>query len=294
MIQELHTTDMTTNCLHAVKLTHEGKRFGETTGALYLGNVFHAAVQAWHHDRTIDHGAIDAMTLTAAAFCDAQAKEEGRPLSKATVQSRSEHLATVSNWLYLYAGRFMDEPIDVIGTEVPIRLTIDVDGEPQEFASHLDLLARHRKTKRLIVRDWKTGEESPTAAYLVRNIQLGLYYLAVAEGHVLLDATMDHWQNMGEYPTIQWCHVRSLEPYKRAVTDKETGEVQAKGAARPLDKILYEPPFSPAGRAEIIADLTTRVRLVRANLYPKNPDPLGCHLCECRGACRNFLGGENE
>ncbi len=278
---EIHTSDLTGSCLRQVQLKVEGKAYGETTGALYVGNVVHPAL-AWlhNHDRW-DRSACEAAVLHGVKVCEAEAKQENRPLSPSVKEKRSDYMAESLELVVLYAQRLKparDETI--IGTEIPLRFTLEHESldEPHEFATHIDLLGRNRDGV-LVIDDWKTGKESPSFSYLSRNMQLALMWLGLLDGEIL-EPTLGTWERLGERAIVQWIHIRSLKPYSKG------GNGFKKGDARPLEKIRFAVGFVHEQR--IRDELALRVRMVRAGHFPTNPDAIGCMLCDCKAACPSF------
>lgn len=292
ILDDVHTSDITCACPKRAELRLRGHVFAETQTATATGQVFHALASAWW----------TGVELTASdAFykCAAEAKGEGQPFSTAVVNNAAEVIAKVSAWMDLYAARFEDTKAasEVIGVELPIRYSLDVDGEPQNFASHIDLL--RRQSGRLKLRDWKSGEDAPHFAYLRRNLQLGLYWLAIAEGEVCIDADLDHWVNFGEWVDVEWLHVRNLEPYKKAcpgINDAGEPVNWKKGDLRPMRQVVRKIDYIPAQAEALKEELRTRVRMFRAGHWPMNPDPVGCGLCQSKMYCPAWgvKGDEND
>lgn len=289
MITEIHTSDLTARCLKSVELRHNRKIIAEATGALYKGLLFGECCRMIHERASWEIPSIPGIMLESAKAVAKQLSEERRPLSDAVNKSLSIIQTEVLRFVEQYAGRQRDhfKNTRLIGCELPIRVTIDVDGEEQEFASHLDLA--YRMGNVLYVRDWKLREDAPTTAYLGRNLQMALYWFAVKHGQVMVG---DEWVAFDEYPIIEWFDAQRLGVYKRATTivDEDTGEeikVPA-GTARPIEKIVRTVVYQPEQEAAFLNEIATRVRMFRAGMYPTNPDPIGCHLCESNRWCPTF------
>lgn len=287
---DTHTSDLTADCSKSVELRLRGKIIGEATEALFCGQLFHEAVAIAHKVKLNDF-------LAPASQCVDEAlptvlegfKKENRPLSRAVAENIDDHKATVVGYLKAYIARFADlfAEARLIGVEVPCRWSMEVDGEVQDFASHLDLLYRTPEGA-LVLWDWKTGEDAPSAEFLTRNLQMGLYHLMLKYGSIRLG---DEWVEMGEHPVIEWIHVRHLLPYSRKVTTKDEDGVEAtyaKGDLRPLNKIVLPATVTEAGEQALIDELTLRVRMKRLGMYPTNPSEQGCRMCESRRACPNW------
>lgn len=283
MIQEWHTSDLTSPCLRRVMLTHAGKRVGYTTSALYRGSLFHAAVK---HAQLMDADnifGISEAVMKAHAEVVHEAEANGRPLSQAvrneqgTIQNEVCELVSEAIARILAPnGRWLTWHM-----EVPIRWTLDDPrlDRPIKFASHLDALCIGQ-TLRVI--DWKTGQDRPTAAYLTRSLQIGLYWLMVRHGSVQIDG---EWTDLDYWPTVEWVIVDNLRPYQRKTV---VGEREfAKGETRPIESVLMQARLVPGVHDQWLIDrLVERVRMADGGVWPHNPDPVGCSLCDCRVACQ--------
>lgn len=294
-LAEFHTSDLAEPCQRKVLLTHQGRAVGSMPSALYRGNLLHHALRTCHSRGEWTPEAIGGSVVDAAAAVALEATRENRPITPAVVASYSDHWAEAERIVRAYGQRVAPLFPKVIATEAPIRLTLDVDGEPAEFASHIDLLSRDDKG-RLCIPDFKSQADAPTRAYLNRNLQFGLYWLACKYGSIQLDE-WSGWQTLDEWPRMAWVHLNHLLPYgrKTTVNDYETGEstTYEKGQARPLDKVVLWADYVPDCEDVVRARLADFVRMRRHGLYPMSPDPLGCHLCECRDVCDSwtFKGG---
>lgn len=280
--KDLHTTDLTAACPKSVELRLQGKAIPQGTGALFLGNLWHASVKKLYEA----HGGPTQCVMDAMPEVIAAMKEEGRELTKATEEGRHEDAATVTKWLTVYAANYMIA--GKVYLEVPCRITLEVDGEAQNFASHIDLL--QITESHVVIRDWKTQEDSPTPAFLSRNLQLGLYWLMVKHGQVFIDG---EWKRVARNSVVQWLQARSLSPYGKATdaTD-ENGQKRrfAKGEARPYGSVVKSILYADEQEPAIIEALATRVRMFRAGLHPAIPDPVGCFVCESNQFCPSFGG----
>jgi len=279
---EIHTTELGEPCQRKIQLRLLGRSAGQMTSALALGCLWHETAPRLHQDQGVKFATSKAWD----AVVDTMHRE-GRKPSQAVAEQVPDIIAQVEAWGTQYAARIVkDYTLDwkILGFEVPIRMVFDVDGEPAEFASHLDMLAR-MPDGRLVFVDWKTGEDAPTVPYLARNPQLAAYCLALARGSVMLG---DEWVEMGEWPTALWCHIRGLMPYKRKTTtmDEQGNEIiVAAGEMRPIERIMFPAMIGPEAESHILSELAINVRMRRAGLFPARPDPIGCMACECRAAC---------
>lgn len=280
---ELHSSDLSADCLKSVELRLNGKVLGEMTTALYRGNLFHAAAESVHQWGDTEATLAEHVNRAHAKVA-ATAAKENRPLTHSVTTNLADIQGEVHELLEQYVARvlpFLNHGT-LIGVEVPIRLTLDIDGEPQNFASHLDLLYRF-PSNALGFYDWKTQEDAPGFDFLRRSPQMALYSLAIAEGEVLVDGD---WVALQQWPIGHWIHVNYLKVYKRKTTIGD--EVFNKGDTRDINKIVIETGITEAGRQAIIDELTTRVRMFRAGLYPTNPGEQRCRFCESRTFCPAF------
>ena len=57
-----------------------------------------------------------------------------------------------------------------------------------------------------------------------------------------------------------------------------------------LRSALVEVNYTDDGRDAARAEIATRIRMMRADLWPTNPDPEGCRHCDTRVGCPGFDG----
>ena len=289
LLDEIHSTHLTASCPKKVLLTSQGKAIGDMPGALYFGNLWHEACGLAHLRGEFQIPKSDPIVIEAARLVEEKAKAENRPLTDAVRRDAQTHQADVSKLLGFYGERCASlvKTGRVLGVEVPCRMTLTIDGEPQEFASHMDL-PWINSAGELEIWDWKTTDEDPSPFYLNRNLQFGLYWLMGLYGEFLIDG---FWDRLGVSPRLTWVQVMNLRPYGRKTTAKDDNgddREYAKGEHRPLSRIMRSPIIMDEG--PIIDEITTRVRMFRAGLFPTNPDPVGCRLCECWKSCADFQG----
>lgn len=283
LIQEFHTSELTANCLRSVYHRHKGETESSMTTALYRGLLAGAALE-FLHGKHLDRNLCMTAVNQAAAKVEHVAQDENRPLSDSVTANLADIHAEVFKVCEFYCGRFADPfaKCRIIGTELPIRCDIDVDGEAIHFASHLDLLFRHPDSS-LVFDDFKWREETPTAQYLARNLQFAMYAYALRFGEV---QTPDgEWVSFAIWPIGRWIHLPGLKPYARNGPDYKAGE------HRDIDKIIRTVPFDDSSEAPILNEFAQRVRMARANFWPTNPDPVGCHICDSRMFCTQFTAG---
>lgn len=280
-VKEWHTTDLSSRCMKRVELRAMGRVLPEVTGAMFRGSLAHAYTEAWHKQTTVD---LD-------AFVHEQTVTKGRVLSQATLRDLDKIDAECREMRDLYVDRFAEyfAACKVIGVEVPIRWTVDVDGRPAEFASHMDILYRTPEGL-LAVDDWKTGDKDWDTEFVQRSIQLGMYFLAVQYGAVLLG---DQWVEMSEAPLVRMIDLDALWPYSKtteAVDDNGEKRTFKKGDVRPMSRIAH--PLLVNNEAAVLDQFKTMVRMDRHGLYPMNPTDTGCRVCECRAACPKWSDAE--
>lgn len=293
---EVHTSDLTKPCLRAVSLRLNGKAIGSTQSAKAWGLLWHEAATACHRLNNFAGTKVGDVVSTSWQAVADKAKDENSPLSDAVNRDIPTIMAEVAALLPVYGERCVPLIGKFIGCEVPIRATLDVDGEDVEFASHLDLLCRD-KDGGLMVWDWKGGKDSPSFYELSRNMQFGMYGWALRYGSVLIDG---EWVEFREWPSLYWVQVRNLKPFGRAtvlsVWDETKGErvdvSYEKGQHRPLNKIVIPSGVYPEGEGEILRRFAEHVRLRRAGIMPAIPGE-HCQFCDSKRWC-DGLGGTGE
>lgn len=282
LITEWHTSDLNSRCSKRVQLKHLGKAIPEVGSAMFRGVVFHSLAEAWHMGEQFDvkdaYGAIarEGRRLTLAAARDADAIVE-------------EMRGLLSHYIARYAGYFGASKL--LGCEVPVRWTVDVDGIPVDFASHMDLLFRDPHGA-LCLWDWKTGDTDWDSDHAGRSKQVGMYFMAVQYGQVMLG---DEWVELQEAPSVSVVNVENCKPYSRKTTAKdESGQEKefVKGDVRPENSVRYEVLCNNEGA--IVDAFATHVRMDRAGLWPTNPTDTGCRVCDCRMACPTWSMTNNE
>lgn len=299
---DVHTSDLTAACMKSVQLRHEGKILGQYTTALYRGQLAGMVCSYIHdHDAWSEDG-LEAAITWGLTEVERTATDENRPVS----DSVRKNLDTITGDVRKVCGHYIERlagyfaKCKLIGTEVPVRMEMEIPGQaPMQFASHVDLMFRDAHNQ-LCIWDFKHQQESPTMAYLGRNLQFVCYYLSAAYGHFQIDSELDLWHAYGEFPDMAWVDLANFKPYSRKTEakDPETGELRTfvKGEARPLQNILRRWTFSPDRENDMRKELALRVTMLRHGLFPTNPDKLGCHLCESNEHCPAFHrdGGHYE
>ena len=303
-IDEYHSSDLTNPCMRAVYHRHLAALPGEEhnikkemTTALFKGLLAGQLLETIHREQQWDDAALPAMAEVAVEQTVERGRREGRDPTGSVVCNMAENVQEVQERIESYMLRMRDyhSLCDPIGVELPMRFEIPVaEMAPIKFASHIDLAYRNPDGL-LVFADFKYQEESPTMAYLARNLQFSMYHMAFAYGLVKTNdtGTDDDWKEFQEQPIAQYIDVRNFSPYKRKTTvkDFETGQerVYEKGDARRLDNIIKEWRFSSDKEEEMKYNLIEKPTIMNAGLFPMSPSKIGCHLCESKVACHNLI-----
>lgn len=296
-LKEIHSSDLTANCMRYVQLRFEGKTRPVATGALFRGLVCGEALRMMHervlHDAKAEELALYSPLVTeAVALVRATLDKEGRKLSDACERDINETINDVGELCESYWRKWRSKFVkcELLGCEVPVRWKY----APRypEFASHIDLLIRDERGN-LVFIDWKLREEAPTWQYLTRNMQFGCYYGACLEGKFLLsDGLTKEWKHIGEESRGVWLHCNHLAPFKRKTRcedDRGMEQEFNKGDERPNRMSWREVEYAPSTAIEDIrGELMMRVKMMKKDLFPTNPDPIGCSLCEAEAFCSRF------
>jgi hypothetical protein len=285
---------LTDACPRRVQLRIEGKATTSAPTALYRGVLVGEVLREYHEGKA--WGVTPSVIVeTVATRVKKQFDSEGRVMTDSVDANIAEIHAEVSSIVALYVDRFADrfKKAELIGCELPCRMQI----KRVKFASHLDLMFRDTdgslggKPGQLVVWDWKWRQESPTRAYLSRNLQLAMYWLMVQRGSVRTDSIFDLWEKYGEVPAVMWCHLPALKPYSRVTTVQDDDGVErtyVKGEFRPERSIVRDCGFRDGMQQYVEGEILKRVELMKKGLDIAIPDPIGCHLCECEPWCRRF------
>jgi hypothetical protein len=174
---------------------------------------------------------------------------------------------------------------DLVGLELPCRMTLVLDGVPINFASHIDALVRHSWGYSIL--DWKWRMDSPTQAGLDRDLQLGMYRLMADRGHFLIGGG---WRVLEGRARVGIVHLPYLRPVGRKTSwvDPETGEQieLLKGDARPIERAVRW--ANHRHLVAIVSAFEERVRMIRAGLFPAMPSMVECMTCESEAWCSRF------
>jgi len=298
LLDDIHTTDLTEACMLKGHYRRTGRYIGEVTTALFRGLAAGATLEFMHNCdgwsvpiECVRHGL---------AKTEADLADEGRAMSDVVERDKDESITVeLERMAVAYADRFAERfaECELIGTELPIRCEFEseVFPTPISFASHVDLMFRDvsnvfgRGANALHVWDWKWREKAPTLDYLARNQQFAAYYYGVEDGVVRL--VNDTWVSFGEHPVISWVHLGYLMPFGRKTTTKDDdGQVVTflKGECRPERVIVRTPNFKPDAKPVFLRHLTDRAAMIALGIFPPNPDPIGCSLCESREECDRY------
>ena len=286
---DIHTSDLTDSCMQRVLLRHEHKSEPVAPKALFRGLLVGKALEFLHKGASPD-ALRRGMHKVFKRVMD-ELSTEGREPSESVLKNRDELNKQVSDAVQHYDEQLMPlfRRCELIGTEVACRLKI---GETN-YASHLDLVLRDHDNVlgygagRLIIADWKFRQDVPTKAYLARNMQFCVYWLAALQGSLLAYPELDGWVDYAEDAQMLWVHLPNLFPYKRKTTKHINGEnvVFPKGSPRPVNTVLHKVNFRVDCADQVRGDLEDRVSTMRAGFFPKSPDPVGCAICDVRDFC---------
>ncbi|QDP47788.1 MAG: hypothetical protein Unbinned3138contig1001_7 [Prokaryotic dsDNA virus sp.] len=284
-----------------------GEVNGEATTALYRGLVAGRACELLHQEG-FDQDTSN-VTVSAAAFIQKQLAEENRMLTQSVEENRLDILAEVTDCLNLYRDRFahLFHQCELLGTEVPARYSLSTEDGEIKFASHLDLVVRDTNgvfgygKGKLLVMDWKWRQQSPSHQYLARNMQFALYYMMAKWGYLKCGPKAFEWMDYGEDAVLFWIHLPGLKPYTRRTTAfNDQGEEQefVKGDLRPMRSVLYRVEYDSAQEHLIKAELKMRAKMVENDVFPLNPDPVSCRICDAEAFCTRFdtatIGDSNQ
>lgn len=292
-LDEIHSSELTSHCLRQVYHRLNSEVQGVATTALYRGLVAGRACELLHQQGF--HSDPSEIVVCAASDVQKTLAEENRMLSEAVESNRLDILAEVTNIINLYVERFAQrfERCHLIGTEVPARYSLD----GIEFASHLDLVVRDKENvfgygkDRIIVFDWKWREDQPSHMYLARYMQFALYYLMVKKGTLKCGPEGFEWIGFDEAPVLVWFHLPSLKPYARRTTAfNDAGEEQefVRGDHRPLRSILHRVEYDANQDHRIEEELRMRAMMIENDVFPLNPDPVSCRICDAEAFCTRF------
>lgn len=295
-IKEIHSSDLTAGCMRYVQLRLQGKVRPVATGALFRGLVVGEALRYLHervlHDEFAEEPALYTPLVNEAIDSVRKTlKEEGRETTPAVEESMPETISDIARFMECYYRKFRQKFLkcEFLGCEVPVRWKY----APRypEFASHIDLLMRD-DAGRLVFVDWKLRETAPTRHYLSRNMQFGCYFGCCLEGKFLLsDGLSSEWRHIGEEARGVWLHVNHLLPFGRKTRCEDDRGIEtdfAKGDERPTRMSWREVEYTPGAIENIRSELMMRIRMMRKDQFPTNPDPVGCSLCEAEAFCTRF------
>jgi hypothetical protein len=294
-IKEIHSSDLTASCMKFVQLRLQGKLRPAATTALFRGLVMGEALR-YLHERVLHNGSEEPALYTllvneAVATVRKTLTDEGRTPTDAVETNMNEIVSDIGMFMENYYQRFKERfaASQFLGCEVPVRWKFAP--RMPEFASHIDLLIRDRNGM-LVFIDWKLREQAPTHAYLSRNLQFASYYGCCLEGKFLLnDGLSSEWKRFGEESIGVWLHVNHLAPFGRKTKCEDDRGMErefVKGDDRPTRMSWREVEYHSNSIEMIRGQLMERVRLLKRDIFPSNPDPVGCTLCEAESFCPRF------
>jgi hypothetical protein len=294
-LAEIHSSELTSSCMRKTYHRLRGEITGETTTALYRGLVAGRVMELMHECRF----QTDPSELTVEAAADVQKTllEENRVLSESVENNRGDILGEITEVAHLYIDRLGStfNQAKLIGCELPCRVTLPFG----EFASHMDLVIRDTNNAfgfgedRLIVFDWKWREEIPSPQYLARNMQFALYYLMAKRGAIRMTKNLNDldWIEFGEEAVLGWIHLPNFRPYKRrTITKDDQGEEKeyVKGDLRPNRAIFKFVVYEHSQEKQIVEELAMRKKMLENDLFPLNPEPVSCRICDAEAFCNRF------
>lgn len=279
-LEVIHTSDMN-GCPRFTALRRLGMTEPKGTRALYRGNLFHAAVRLFHENKQYDRDGVDAAMHRGLFVAEQHMIDEGRPLTEAVNKAKLEIAQEIAELLEAYCNRFAHElsTWTLIGCECPINLTL----QGHKFGSHIDLIWRDEE-ERLHVWDWKTGQDEPWRGYLARNKQFVLYALTAKLGQIQIG---DNWVEFDEWAKMSWIHINNLAAYKRGGARKD-GSTYIKDEEKPIDTIVREVRFLEQRAGDMVTELVEVAKMMKAGYFPRQPDPIGCRICEGAEFCSRF------
>lgn len=296
-LAEIHTSDLTASCMKFVELRLKGKVRSAAPSAMFRGMVAGEAMRILHerhlHGNGVDPGMFTPIAVESADSVRSTLDSEGRILTDAVVAAMADVIKDTADLAERYYARFKDRfaRCQLLGCEVPVRWKFAP--RMPEFASHIDLLFRD-ETGQLVFLDWKLRETAPTWHYLTRNLQFGCYYASCIEGRMLLsDGLSSDWKMIGERPRGVWLHLWHLLPFgRKTVCEDDRGFERefARGDERPTRMSWREVEFASdiCTVEEIRRQLIERCKMYKADVFPANPDPVACSLCEAESFCPRF------
>jgi len=289
---DIHTSDLTASCMKSVELRLNGKLYGETGEALFKGNLAHETLGLVHNGVGVDSAFAQALSTV-----QTRAKSEGYPLSQSVKDNMVDYTKEVRTIVDNYIRRVLPTMTGkLVAVEPDVRMTAHIAARDVSFASHLDLVWIDAEGT-LHIWDWKLWSESPTHNYLHRNLQLALYWLMGRYGEILVDAELGIWKNFGGNVRVTWINLSDLRPYmKKTPGIDDNGEPRefVKGDDRPLRNVIRAVEHQEANEQLIWDELETRVLMRDAGLWPTNPDPVGCQVCQSKMFCPSFAWRNDE
>lgn len=295
--KEIHSSELTADCMKRVELRLQGKAVPVAQTAMFRGLVAGEVMRILHEKHGIhDPDAPDPALYTpiVAEAIESVMKtlaDESRTVSDAVEKSMSEVISDIGHLADAYWTRMRPtfSGTTLLGCEVPVRWSY-APRLPQ-FASHIDLLYRS-KSGALVFADWKLRDTSPTHHYLARNMQFAAYHGSLLEGSVMLnDGLSSEWKRLAEPSVGVWIHLAGLFPFGRKTRcedDRGFEREFAKGDQRPMRMVWREVEYDSNALEQIRSEIMCRAKMIRGKVFPMNPDPQGCMLCESESFCRRF------
>jgi|688.fasta_scaffold17070_5 hypothetical protein len=294
-LKEIHSSDLTASCQRYVQLRFQKKTRPVATTALFRGLVAGEAARLVHERHLHGNGEPPALytplATEAVSIVRKTLDSEGRQLSETVERDIQEITTDMASLMENYVRRFGDRfnRCKLLGCEVPVRWKWEK--RMPEFASHIDLLLTD-PWGRIVFVDWKLRDTSPTHQYLARNMQFACYWAALMRGEVMLsDGLTTAWQSVKSNALGVWFHLGHVMPFGRKTTvedDKGMTREFQKGEDRPLRMAWREIEYPDTSVDAVVADLRTRARMIQRDVFPANPDPTGCAICEAEQFCARY------
>lgn len=284
MVLSVHSSELMDPCPRRAKLRIEGKEHGNAEGALVGGLLLHEAVQS-----VLIEPELTTCSAVELAWDVVTAKllSEGRAMTAAVVAGEESTKEDVAAEVDRYRSMVVPMIDEVVGCELPVSIEIDVDGEPVRFESHIDAVwvgsDPHTGERAVVIEDYKRRKDEPSSPFLARNLQLGMYQYAVANGGMQVGG----WPWIAPEMPIRcyWTHIPNFKVYKRRTPRVIDGEtvVFEKGQSRAIDRIMFDATVTDWDK--LLAGFAERVRMMRADIWPAIPEPDRCKLCQSNYAC---------
>lgn len=311
VIDEIHSGDLSRSCPMQVKLKQEHKWKNEMPTAMFRGSFAGKALELLHFRHKPEewnisdnvHGCL----IDAAISVNSECERDGRMLTDAVIKNMDVITKEVTTAVQAYINRFASKfaKCELVGVEIPMRMSLKHGDGTFKFASHYDLVfidpdnVWGQGAGRWHLWDWKWLDKMPVYEYLIRAKQPQLYQLCLYLGWSLLPnkftgdkGTEGTWIQAKKWVSTALIYIPSLKPYARKTTDlnPSTGVLTEfkKGDERPMSRIVRRCTMRKDRIKDIAHSLLELPRMMRDGHFPAIPDKLGCRLCESSDWCPRF------